>query len=57
MRMMGLKRDEMFQATRWLNLAVGLFNFYLYTYGGGYHLLGLGMINIAVWSFSRGVHK
>jgi hypothetical protein len=54
---MGLKRDEMFQATRWFNLLVGLMNIYLYSLGGGYHLLGIAMLNIGVWSFTRGVHK
>ncbi len=28
-------------------------NLYLYVYGGGYHLLALGTINIAVWVFTR----
>ena len=52
-----MKRDDIFQATRWLNLLVGLMNFYLYTKGGGYHLFGLGMLNVGVWAFTRGVHK
>ena len=52
-----MKRDEIFQATRWINLLVGLLNFYLYNSGGGYHLLGLAMLNIGVWAFTRGVHK
>jgi hypothetical protein len=55
--MMGLKRDEMFQATRILNLLVGLMNIYLYSQGGGYHLLGIAMLNVGAWSFTRGVHK
>ena len=54
---MGLKRDDMFQATRVINLLVGLLNIYLYSIGGGYHLLGLAMLNIAVWSFTGGVNK
>tara|TARA_Y100001951_G_C11036327_1_gene127742 strand:- start:73 stop:237 length:165 start_codon:yes stop_codon:yes gene_type:complete len=54
---METERNEMFQATRWLNLLVGLLNVYLYGNGAGYHLLGIGMLNIAVWAFSRGVHK
>ena len=53
----GLKRDEMFQATRWFNLLVGLMNIYLYSLGGGYHLLGIAMLNVGVWAFTRGVHK
>ena len=54
---MGLKRDEMFQATRVINLLVGLLNIYLYSIGGGYHLLGIAMLNVAAWAFTRGVHK
>ena len=54
---MELKRDEMFQAARWLNLLVGLMNIYLYSLGGGYHLLGIAVLNIGVWAFTRGVHK
>jgi hypothetical protein len=54
---MEIKRDEMFQAARWLNLIVGLMNIYLYGQGGGYHLLGIGMLNIGVWAFTRGIHK
>ena len=54
---MGLKRDEMFQATRVLNLLVGLMNIYLYSLGGGYHLLGIAMLNVAAWAFTRGVDK
>ena len=54
---MEIKRDEMFQAARWLNLLVGLMNIYLYSLGGGYHLLGIAMLNIGVWAFTRGIHK
>ena len=54
---MGLERDEMFQVARVLNLLVGLFNMYLYSLGGGYHLLGIAMLNMAAWAFTRGVHK
>ena len=52
---MDIKRDELFQFMRWLNLLVGIFNLYLYSLGGGYHLLGLGLINTAIWSFTRKV--
>ena len=55
--MMGLKRDDMFQIARVLNLLVGLLNIYFFSLGSGYHLLGIAMINIGVWSFTRGVHK
>ena len=54
---MGLKRDEMFQVARVLNLLVGLLNIYLYSHGAGYHLLGIAMLNIGAWAFTRGVNK
>jgi hypothetical protein len=54
---MEIKRDDMFQAARWLNLMVGIMNIYLYTLGGGYHLLGIAMLNVGVWAFTRGIHK
>jgi len=54
---MEIKRDDMFQAARWLNLMVGIINIYLYTLGGGYHLLGIAMLNVGAWAFTRGVHK
>tara|TARA_R100000808_G_scaffold12249_1_gene30674 strand:- start:322 stop:477 length:156 start_codon:yes stop_codon:yes gene_type:complete len=50
---MEIKRDEWFNSIRWFNLIVGFMNLYLYVYGGGYHLLALGTINIAVWVFTR----
>ena len=54
---MEIKRDDMFQAARWLNLMVGIMNIYLYSLGGGYHLLGIAMLNVGVWAFTRGIHK
>jgi len=54
---MEIKRDDMFQAARWLNLMVGIINIYLYSLGGGYHLLGIAMLNVGAWAFTRGVHK
>ena len=57
MKKIWMERDEIFQATRWLNLLVGLLNFYLYALGGGYHLLGLAMLNVGVWAFTRGDYK
>ena len=53
---MEIKRDDMFQAARWLNLMVGIMIIYLYTLGGGYHLLGIAMLNVGAWAFTRGVH-
>ena len=51
-----MKRDEFFQFVRWFNLLIGIFNLYLYILGGGYHLLGLGFINTAIWAFTRKVN-
>ena len=55
--MMGLERDDMFQIARVLNLLVGLLNIYNFSQGGGYHLLGIAMLNIGAWAFTRGVDK
>jgi hypothetical protein len=52
-----LKKDELFQAARWLNLIIGFMHLYLYSMGGGYHLLGIGIINIGVWVFTRRMNK
>ena len=52
-----MKKDEIYQATRWFNLIIGFMNLYLYSMGGGYHLLGIGIINISVWVFTRGANK
>ena len=49
----GLNKDDMFQFARWLNLGVGFLNLYYYAIGGGYHLLGIGALNIGAWVFSR----
>ena len=51
----GLKKDEMFQFARWLNLCVGFMNLYYFSMGGGYHLFGIGALNIGAWVFSRQV--
>ena len=48
-----IKKGEMFQFARWLNLVVGFMNLYPYSAGGGYHLLGIGALNIGAWVFSR----
>jgi len=50
---MVIKRDEMFNSVRWFNFIVGVLNVYLYVVGGGYHLLGLGILNISLWVFTR----
>jgi len=49
-----VKKDELFQLVRWVNLGIGLFYLYLWHFGGGFHLLGIGASNIAVWVFTRG---
>ena len=48
-----INKGEMFQFARWLNLLIGLYNISMYVAGGGYHLLGIGAINVGVWVFSR----
>jgi hypothetical protein len=48
-----ITKGELFQFARWTNLVVGFMNLYLYSAGGGYHLFGIGAINIGVWVFSR----
>jgi hypothetical protein len=50
---MEIKRDEMFQFVRWINLLAGILNLYLFQMGGGYHLLGISLLNIGVWAFTR----
>lgn len=50
---MEIRRDEMFHFTRWLNLLLGILNLYYYVVGGGFHLFGIGMINVAIWAFTR----
>ena len=54
---MDIKRDELFHFVRWLNLLIGLFNLYVYYIGGGYHMLALGVLNTAVWAFTRKPRK
>ena len=54
---MEIKRDELFHFVRWLNLLIGVLNLYLWQMGGGYHLLALGVLNVAVWTFTRKLRK
>ena len=54
---MEINRDELFHFVRWLNLLMGALNVYLFFLGGGYHLLALGVLNIAVWAFTRKLRK
>ena len=46
-------KSEMFQFARWINLIVGILNFYYFSIGGGYILLSIGALNIGAWVFSR----
>ena len=50
---MEIKRDELFHFIRWMNLIVGVFNLYIWKMGGGYHMLGLALLNIVVWTLTR----
>jgi hypothetical protein len=50
---METKRDEVFSAIRWINLMVGIGNIYFFQLGGGYSLLGIGILNIGVWAMTR----
>ena len=52
---MNIKRDEIFHFVRWMNLIVGFLNVYYYMMGAGTPILALGLINVAVWSFTRKV--
>ena len=51
--MMEIRRDELFHFVRWINLLMGGLNVYLFFLGGGYQSLALGVLNIAVWAFTR----
>ena len=50
---MEIKRDELFQFVRWVNLLIGVLLIYFFFMGGGYHIMALGLLNIAVWTFTR----
>jgi len=52
-----MRKGELYQAARWFNLIIGFINMYLYNTSGGYHLLGIGIINVGVWVFTRRVNK
>ena len=54
---MVIKRDELFHFVRWFNLIIGVLNLYLWTMGGGHHLLGIGVLNVAVWAFTRKLRR
>ena len=54
---MEIKRDEIFQFVRWLNILMSVMNIYFFLMGGGFPYLSLGLLNIAVWSFTRKVKQ
>ena len=54
---MDIKRDELFHFIRWGNLLAGVLMLYLWRIGAGYHLLSLGLLNIAIWTFTRKPRK
>ena len=47
------KKDEMFQAVRWINLIIGVYYIWSYIIGANPIFLGLGAINTAIWAFTR----
>ena len=48
-----MKRDEVFQSIRWLNLGMGLINLYYYIIVAGPIILSIEMLNIGAWVFTR----
>ena len=54
---MEVKRDELFHFVRWLNLIAGVSLIYYYFMGAGPHVLALGLLNTAIWSFTRKARK
>tara|TARA_Y100001938_G_scaffold150561_1_gene242080 strand:- start:7686 stop:7898 length:213 start_codon:yes stop_codon:yes gene_type:complete len=48
-----MKRDEIFQSIRWLNLGMGIINMYYYMLGAGVIILSIAMLNIGAWIFTR----
>ena len=50
-----ISKQEKFQAVRWLNLVIGLWQLYYWVQGSPWYTLAIGCLNIAVWTFTR--HK
>ena len=48
-----MKKDETFQFVRWLNLVLGIWNFYHYAISGNTIVLSIGILNIGVWALTR----
>ena len=48
-----MKKDEMFQFIRWINLFLGILNIYYYMVGSGPIVLSIGVLNIGVWALTR----
>ena len=49
----GMKKDELFSFIRWINLIIGIMNLYFFSIGGGYHFIGIGALNVGVWTATR----
>lgn len=45
--------SESFQIIRIINLLIGFLYLYYFTIGMGFHLLGIGALNIGAWVFTR----
>ena len=48
-----MRKDEMFQFIRWINLVLGFVNIGYYAIGASPILLSIAMLNIGVWVFTR----
>ena len=47
---------ELFKMTLWLNLFIGIYNMYLWSLGGDvFWNLTIGILNVGVWVFNRGI--
>ena len=48
-----MSRREGFQVVRWVNLMVGLWQLHFWWFGAPWYVLGIGVLNIGVWSLTR----
>ena len=48
-----MKKDETFQFVRWINLILGIWNIYRFTFSGNVFVLSVGVLNIGVWTLTR----
>tara|TARA_B100001250_G_C19593270_1_gene697311 strand:+ start:476 stop:688 length:213 start_codon:yes stop_codon:yes gene_type:complete len=49
------EKQETLQMIIWVNLAIGIYNLFIFTSMSSYFHLALGILNIGVWVFNR--HK